>query len=483
MSLVNTCILVLFLYIGLLMMIGLWTARKTRTAEDFMIGGRTIGPWVTALSFIAVYYSSVLIIGGGAFGYKFGMGTLWIGAINVLVGSTLCWIVLGRRVRAFSERMGVSTISGFFAKRYHSPEAGIFSAAIVFLFLILYNVSVVKGMANSFEVLMGLPYWGGVLLSGLVIIFYVVLGGYFAVVWTSFIQAWVMIFSLLILTFRTIQAVGGFSAGMTRLGEIGPGFIETPGVWGWAGLVSFCLVVSLGVWGMPQLLIRFYSIKSTKTFRLGTVIVTVGAAIALLPYLNGALSRLLIAPELTGREVDLAIPKLAEIVLNPWMAAVLLAGVVAAGMSTFAGILIIVSSSLVRDIYKNGLGEELSNERELFANRIVSVAVGLLSLDIALKHPALILVLTGFAWAVIASTNLWPLLFGIYWKRASRLAAFVSMAGGALTALLWTWAGNPRGIHGFIAGSVVSLVLIVALSFARRWHPPEGHLERIWGEK
>ncbi|HER43482.1 MAG TPA: hypothetical protein ENO08_03385 [Candidatus Eisenbacteria bacterium] len=94
MSLVNACILVLFVYIGLLMMIGLWTARKTRTAEDFMIGGRTIGPWVTALSFIAVYYSSVLIIGGGAFGYKYGMGTLWIGAINVLVGSTLCWIVL-----------------------------------------------------------------------------------------------------------------------------------------------------------------------------------------------------------------------------------------------------------------------------------------------------------------------------------------------------------------------------------------------------
>ncbi|HER43481.1 MAG TPA: hypothetical protein ENO08_03380 [Candidatus Eisenbacteria bacterium] len=379
--------------------------------------------------------------------------------------------------------MGVSTISGFFAKRYNSPEAGIFSAAIVFLFLILYNVSVVKGMANSFEVLMGLPYWGGVLLSGLVIIFYVVLGGYLAVVWTSFIQAWVMIFSLLILTFRTIQAVGGLGAGMARLSEIDPGFVETPGVWGWAGLISFCLVVSLGVWGMPQLLIRFYSIKSTKTFRLGTVIVTVGAAIALLPYLTGALSRLLIEPELTGRAVDLAIPKLAGLVLNPWMAAVLLAGVVAAGMSTFAGILIIVSSSLVRDIYKSGLGRELSNERELFANRVVSVAVGLISLAIALRPPALILVLTGFSWAVIASTNLWPLLFGIYWKRASRLAAFVSMAGGALTALLWTWAKNPWGVHGFIAGSIVGLVLIVLLSLLKRWSPPAGHLERIWGEE
>jgi Na+/pantothenate symporter len=112
----------------------------------------------------------------------------------------------------------------------------------------------------------------------------------------------------------------------------------------------------------------------------------------------------------------------------------------------------------------------------------VSVIVGLVSLAIALKPPALILVLTGFAWAVIASTNLWPLLFGIYWKRASRLAAFVSMAAGALTALIWTWAGNPWGIHGFIAGSVAGLVLIVLLSFIK-WNPPEGYLERIWGEE
>ncbi len=481
MSLFGTCLLVLVVYICLLLGIGLWCARRTRTADDFIIGGRKIGPWVTALSFVAVYYSSVLIIGGGAFGYRFGMGTIWIGAINVLVGSTLCWIVLGRRVRTFSERMGVSTISGFFAKRYDSPESGIFSAAVIFLFLIIYNVSVVKGMANSFEVLMDLPYWGAVLLSGLAIIVYVVIGGYHAVVWTGFIQAWVMIFSLLLLTFRTLGAVGGLSNAMRRLAEIDPGYVQTPGVWGWAGLVSFCLVVSLGVWGMPQLLIRFYSIKSTKTFRLGTVIVTVGAAVALIPYLNGAVSRLLISPTLTGKDVDLAIPKLAELVLSPWGAAILLAGVVAAGMSTFAGILLIVSSSLVRDIFKNGLHRDLSEVQEVRANRIVSAAVGVLSLLIALRPPALILVLTGFAWAVIASTNLWPLLFGVYWKRASRQAAFSSMVAGALTALIWTWAGKPYGIHGFIAGSVVSLVVIVLMSL-KKWEQPEGHVERIWGE-
>ena len=480
MSLFTTCVVVLIIYLGILVWTGIATSRRSTTAEDFIIGGRTIGPWVTALSFIAVYFSSVLIIGGGAFGYKFGMGTIWIGAINVLVGCTLCWIVLGKKVRLFTERMGVHTISGFFSKRYNSPAAGIFSALIVFLFLIIYNVSVVKGMANSFEVLMNIPYWGGVLISGLIIIFYVVLGGYKAVVWTGFLQAWVMIFSLLLLTFRTLNAVGGLSIGMQKLAEIGPEYVNTPGVWGWAGLLSFCLVVSLGVWGMPQLLIRFYSIKDTKTFRLGTVIVTVGAAIAVIPYMNGALSRILI-PHLDNP--DLAIPSLSKMVLSNWGAAILLAGVVAAGMSTFAGVLMIVSSSLVKDVYLNGLKKKLSEKQEISANRVVSAAVGVIALLIALKPPALVLVLTGFAWAVIASTNLWPLLFGLYWKGASRTGALSSMIAGALTAIIWTWMGKPFGIHGFIAGSAVSLVVIVTVSLIKKWTPPAGLIEKIWGQE
>jgi len=476
-SILTASIIVLIIYIGILLGIGVWSARKNVTANDFVIGGREIGPWVTALSFIAVYFSSVLIIGGGGFGYKFGMGTVWIGAINVAVGCTLCWIVMGRRVRRFTERMNVNTISGFFTKRFESPEAGIFSSMVIFLFLIIYNVSVVKGMAHSFEILMEMPYWGGVLISGIVIIVYVVLGGYSAVVWTGFIQAWVMIFSLILLTYRTLSAVGGLSAGMLKLQSLGNEFVSTPGVWGWAGLVSFCLVVSLGVWGMPQLVIRFYSIKNEKTFRLGTVIVTVGAAIAVLPYLNGALSRLLLPPL---ENPDLAIPKLSSMVLSPLGAAILLAGVVAAGMSTFAGVLMIVSSSLVRDVYIEGLGKKMTGREEIRANRIVSAAVGIVALLIALKPPGLILVLTGFSWAVIASTNLWPLIFGLYWKGASRTGAFSSMLAGALTAILWTWLKKPFGIHGFIAGSVVSLVVITTVSLIKGSSVSREFLERLW---
>lgn len=449
---------VLFIYIGALMGIGIWTGKKTRSAGDFIIGGRSVGPWVTSLSYIAVYFSSVLIIGGGAFGYKYGMATVWIGAINVLVGCTICWMVLGRRVREMTERYGVRTLSGFFARRYNSPEAGVYSAAVIFLFLIIYNVSVVKGMANAFQVLMDLPYWGGVLISGLVIIFYVVIGGYLAVVWTGFIQAWIMIFALLLLMFKTFGALGGLSSGVESLAAIGRQYVETPGVWGWAGLFSFALVMSLGVWGMPQLVIRFYSIKDTKTLRVGTILVTIGSAIAMIPYLVGALSRVLI-PNL--QNPDLAVPKLVSMVLSPWQGALLLAGVVAAGMSTFAGVLIIISSSLVTDIYEHGFHRKLTGSQEIFGNRLVSAAVGLVSLAIALKPPGLILVLTGFSWAVIASTNLWPLLFGLYSRTASKVGVLVSMIAGTLAALVWTYLKKPFGVDGFITGSSVSLIVLI----------------------
>jgi Na+/pantothenate symporter len=219
---------------------------------------------------------------------------------------------------------------------------------------------------------------------------------------------------------------------------------------------------------MPQMIIRFYSIKDTKTLRLGTVIVTLGATIAVIPYLVGALTRVLI-PGLENP--DLAIPKLVAMVLSPWQAALLLAGVVAAGMSTFAGVLIIMSSSLITDVYEHGLKRKLTGSQEVFANRVVSAAVGLISLVIALKPPALILVLTGFAWAVIASTNLWPLLFGLYWKGASKAGVVASMVAGSVTALVWTWLRKPFGIDGFITGSLASLATLLIITAAARRTP------------
>ncbi len=471
-------VVVLVAYTVGLIAVGLFTSRRMRTSEDFYLGGRKIGPWVTSLSYVAAYFSSVVIVGGGGFAYRYGMGTLWIGAINVLVGCTLVWIVLGRRLRRSSERLGTMTIPGFLAERFQTNAARVFTAVVIALFLIIYNVSIIQGMGRMFEVLMGIPYAAGVLLSGAIIILYVSFGGYLAVVWTGFFQAWVMGVGLILLTVAALKAVGGLSAANLALAAIDPGLVSTPGLWGWAGLISFALIVSYGVWGMPQLVVRFVSIKSADVLRIGTLIVTIGGSMAVLPYLDGAIARVL-HPNLVNS--DLAIPTLTKAVLSPWGSAVFLAGVIAAGMSTFASILIITSSAVVQDIVVKGLGRRLADRKIVRLSRIVSAIVGVVSLGIAIRPPALILVLTAFSFAVIAATSLWPLLFGLYWRRATRIGVLASSVGGFTTALLWMAIGSPFGLHGFIPGLGVGLLLLVFVSLVTE-RPSDAHLDRVFGE-
>jgi SSS family solute:Na+ symporter len=469
---------IIIAYLALLILIGLIMGRRTKNVEDFYIGGRQIGPWVTALSFVAAYFSSVVIVGGGGFGYMFGMSTLWIGAINVLLGCTICWIVLGPRVRRFTQRLNTMTIPHFFGERYQSSFAVVFPALIIIVFMILYNVSILKGMGHIFEVLMNIPYAYAILIAGIIILFYVTIGGYLAVVWTSFVQAWVMGIGLILLTIFSIKAIGGIPQANQALQAIDPGLIYTPGVWGWPGLLSFALIVSFGVWGMPQLVVRFYSIKNLKVLRIGTVIATVGTCMALLPYFNGAIARALY-PGLENP--DLAIPTLAKNVLSPLGSAIVLAAVVAAGMSTFASVLIILSSSMIHDTLIKGFKLNISTKQSLTYSKLSSLAIGLISLIIAFRPPALVLTLTAFAWAVIASTTLWPLLFGLYWKRATKAGCIASMTGGCVTALGWMAIGKPFGIHGFIPGIIMSAVLMIAFSlFTTRM--PDAHIKKIWGK-
>jgi SSS family solute:Na+ symporter len=468
---------ILFVYLAGLVVVGFITGRRTKSVEDFYIGGRQIGPWVTALSFVAAYFSSVVIIGGGGFGYMFGMSTLWIGAINVLLGCTVAWIVLGPRIRIFTQRLKTMTVPGFIGERFQSDFACIFSALIIVLFMIIYNVSILKGMGHIFEVLMNIPYVYGVLVSCIIILFYVSIGGYLAVVWTSFIQAWVMGVGLIVLTVFALQRVGGITAVNTALASIDPGLTNTPGIWGWPGLISYALIVSFGVWGMPQLVVRFYSIKNLKVLKIGTVVATVGTCMALLPYFNGAIARTLF-PSLPSP--DLAIPTLVKTTLSPFGAAIVLAGVVAAGMSTFSSVLIILSSSMVQDLIKKGIKRDIAKEKSLFWGKIGSVVIGFVSLVIALRPPALVLTLTAFAWAVIASTTLWPILFGIYWRGATKWGCVASMVGGCVTALFWMLAGKPFGIHGFIPGIIVGFLLMILISRATPKFSAE-HISRIWG--
>lgn len=457
---------VIIIYLIILLIIGLVSrTRLSNQVEDFYIGGRKIGPWISSFSFVAAYFSSVVIIGGGGFGYKYGMATIWIGAINVLIGTALAWILLAKRTRQMTKELNAVTMPEFFRKRYDSKLLQIFSGLVITVFMIIYNVSILKGMANTLEVLMNITYLHGLLISGLIIIIYVALGGYLAVVWTGFFQAWIMLFALSLLTIFALMKVGGISATFSQLSVINDNFVKTPGIWGWSGLISYSLIVSLGVWGMPQLMTRFYSIINVSVIRISTVLATIGASMALLPYFNGALSRI-IFPNLN--HADLAIPNLVKTVLPPVGQAIFLIGVIAAGMSSFSAVLIISVSTILKDLLEDGFQKKLDSKIHLKYARFASIIIGIFSLIIAVKPPAMVLVLTAFSWAVIASTNLWPFVFGLYLRTPPPRAALFSMVGGFATSFIWLLLRNPFGIHGFIPGVSVSLILYLVMYFITR---------------
>jgi SSS family solute:Na+ symporter len=477
MSSLAVYIIVLVLYLLMLVITGLLTSKQTRNVEDFHIGSRQIGPWVTSLSYVAAYFSSVVIVGGGGFGYKFGMTTLWIGAINVLIGTLLCWIILGPRIRKFTQRLKTITVPGFLGERYESRFANIFPALIIVIFLIVYNISILKGMGHIFEVLMNMPYVWGMVISGVITLVYVAIGGYLAVVWTSFIQAWVMAIGLIVMTIFSLKAVGGLSAANQALSGINSGMVNTPGIWGWSGLISYALIVSFGVWGMPQMVVRFYSIKNLKVLKVGTIVATIATCLAFLPYFNGAIARVLY-PGL--KSPDLAIPTLVKATLSPLGASLVLTAVLAAGMSTLSSVMIIISGSLLHDLFEKGFKVKFEGNKSLTFSKVASLVIGVISMVLAIKPPALILTLTAFAWALIASATLWPIFFGIFWKGVTKAACVASMIGGFITALVWLILKNPWGIHGFIPGVLVSLVLILAVSMFTPKFSNE-HIAKIWG--
>jgi solute:Na+ symporter, SSS family len=453
---------ILAVYFVFLIFIGFWTQRKNKSSSDYLIGGRKIGAMVSALSFVAAYFSSVVIIGGGAFGYKYGLSTLWIAAINVLLGCFLAWLVLGKKTRELTKKYNAVTLPDFFAKRYQLPFSRIFVSVVICLFLIIYNVSILKGLGDTFQVLLGIDYIWGVIISGLIVLIYVSFGGYLAVVWTGFIQALIMGAGLILLLTNTLRVTGGLSAGVLALKNIKPGLVETPGVWGFPGLISYVLVVSFGVWGMPQMLARFYSIKNNKAIRTGTVIATIGGAMAFIPYLVGALARTKF-PDLAN--IDQAIPLMVSNFMSPTATAIFFIGVIAAGMSTFSSVLIISSGAMVSDLMKKSFSLKINEKQEIRWNTFTNMLIGLISILIALKPPGLVLTLTAFSWAVIASTCLAPFLLGLYWKGTSQSGVLASMFGGFIVAIVWTMQKPPPfGLHGFIPGVAVSFLLLIVVS-------------------
>ena len=450
MSQITINVLLLAAYFAVLLIIGWMCRKKAADVNGFVLGGRTVGPWLTAFAYGTSYFSAVVFVGyAGQFGWRYGISATWAGIGNALIGSLLAWAVLGRRTRIMTQHLDSATMPDFFAKRFGCPGLKLAASLIIFIFLIPYTASLYNGLSRLFGMAFSIDYaWCIVLMSVLTAI-YVIAGGYMATAINDFIQGLVMLVGIAAVIWAILASKGGLLAALDGLARIPgpsmlPGGDPTPGIFtSFLGpdplnLLFVVILTSLGTWGLPQMVQKFYAIKNEGSIKKGTVISTLFAfVVAGGCYFLGGFGRLFDNPSFyaaDGRVVfDAIIPKMLE-GLSPMLIALVVVLVLSASMSTLSSLVITSSSTFTLDFISGTVVKNMSERAKVLCIRALIVVFIAISAVLALvqyksSSPiAFIAQMMGVSWGAMAGAFLAPFLYALYSRKvtaASCWACFI----------------------------------------------------------
>ena len=439
-------IAVLLIYFAVMIFIGLKSSKSAKSVDGFVLGGRTVGPWLSAFAYGTSYFSAVIFIGyAGQFGWKYGIAATWIGLGNAVIGSLLAWAVLGRRTRLMTQHLKSATMADFFGKRYGDDRIKIFASLIIFIFLIPYTASLFKGLGSLFQMAFDIPYAVCVIVMSLVTAVYVLIGGYMATAWNDFIQGIIMLIGIVAVIAAVLSLKGGPSEAIAQLSQITDGSeLNAPftSFFGpdFYGLVMVIILTSLGTWGLPQMVQKFYSIKSESSIRKGMIISTLFAIIVAGGcYFLGGFGRLFYSAE--SIKFDEIVPTMIQNI-SPILIALVLILVVSASMSTLSSLVLSSSSTITLDIIKDRR-KNMSPKGQMLTLRVLCAFFIALSAVIAIIYDtyniSFIAQMMGVSWGALAGAFLAPFMYSLYWKRttkASVIACFIFGVAMSVTAFV-----------------------------------------------
>ncbi len=446
--------------------IGFWGMRRTKTLGDFFLGGREIGPWVSAFAYGTTYFSAVIFIGfAGKLGWGFGLSALWIAAGNALFGAMLAWLVLGRRTRRMTQNLDVMTMPEFLHERFEGKYLKMFSAIIIFVFLLPYSASVFKGLGHLFEVNFQINYDIALLIMILITGIYLVLGGYFAITLTDFIQGLIMLFGSVALIVVFAGKGGGLANTFAAIAERYPLHVPEARQPGWFFIFSLVFMTSFGTWGLPQMVQKFYAIKNENLIKKAAIATFVFAGvIGFTAYFVGASAHIFYdsVPLANGRPAfDRIIPGLLSTHLPEGLMALILLLVLSASMSTLSSLVLVSSSAIAIDLYKGHVNPDISKENSVFMMRFLSAMFVGISYFIARYELGFIVTLMSLSWGVVAGSFMAPYFYGLYWKRTTRAGVVAGMASGALLAIVLFYVLGPD--RSPMASTIAMLVPFVVV--------------------
>ncbi len=431
-------LLLLILYFAVLIAIGLYCRKHATDVNGFVLGGRSVGPWLTAFAYGTSYFSAVVFVGyAGQFGWKYGVAATWAGIGNAIIGSLLAWVVLGRRTRIMTQHLDSATMPQFFGERFGSKPLKIGASAIIFIFLIPYTASLYNGLSRLFGMAFDIDYSVCILLMAVLTAIYVIAGGYMATAINDFIQGIIMLVGIMTVIAAVLKSKGGFMTALDNLARVtDESAAATPGIFASffgpdpLNLMFVVILTSLGTWGLPQMVQKFYAIKNEESIKKGTIISTLFAlVVAGGSYFLGGFGRLFSDQiDVTANGFDSIIPTMLSD-LSPMLIALVVILVLSASMSTLSSLVIASSSTLTIDFLKVLVFKKMEEKKQVLTMRILIVVFIAISSVLALiqykSSVTFIAQLMGVSWGALAGSFLAPFLYSLYSKKVTKASCWV----------------------------------------------------------